>query len=63
MMELKKGMWDIMSGTEAAPGKDAKQNKVLECFNYMLRDKALATIVLLVDLLGIPTIQLLFGEN
>ena len=57
MTELKKGMQGIASGVEAAPAKNVKQ-KVLECFNYILWDKALAAIVLLVDLLGIPTIQI-----
>ena len=55
-----------MSGTEAAPVEDT-DDKVKECYAAR-QDKALATIVLLVDpsllyLLGTLTIQYLSGEN
>ena len=48
-MALKKeGVWSIVSSTEAAPAENTEE-RVLECYASR-RDKALATIVLSIDL-------------
>ena len=54
---LKKGVWSIVSGTEAAPAENTKE-RVLECYS-LRQDKALATIVLSID----PSLLYLLGNS
>ncbi len=45
---VREGLWDIVSGTEAPPNQETKADKYKK---YLVRrDKALATIVLAIDL-------------